>query len=226
MMIAKISPTYCANLVEYKKLLRQRNKTLQMAADKSLMSVKDVLDVLDEQLIVTGNDIYKERERYVPEMRGFTTETGTELGLRKLRIDYKSTCHNMRLNHTILEQNRQKEIIFGHTIAGPHRDDLIFTLNGRTLQHFASEGEERATAISLKLAEAQLQYRKQGTRPVLLLDEVAAELDNKRKELLLRMLQGQIFYASTQFPNFANSLKRSGTLFSVAGGRFEVSSQN
>jgi DNA replication and repair protein RecF len=109
---------------------------------------------------------------------------------------------------------------------GPHRDDLHFSINGFPLRNYASEGEERATAISLKLAEAEMLHSRTGERPVLLLDEVTAELDEKRRETLLHLLKGQVFYASTQLPQFAKIQSHNGTVFSVERGDIEVSTEN
>ena len=121
---------------------------------------------------------------------------------------------------------RQREMIFGHTIVGPHRDDLLFSINGYPLRQFASEGEERAAAISLKLAEAEMLYNKTKKRPILLLDEVGAELDQTKKEILLSLLKGQVFYASIQLPEFAQMQQKGYNLFSIERGIIEVSKKN
>ncbi len=222
-VMAKISPTYCANLIEYRKILRQRNRTLQFAHENGDMNL---LEVFDEQLIKTGNEIYKEREMKLPELRKNVAIFGADFGLNKLDFSYQSTCPDMRIDHHLLEEVRQKEIMSGHTIVGPHRDDLIFSINGHPLKYFASEGEERVAAISLKLAESEMLYGKTKKRPVLLLDEVAAELDHIKREMLLNSLKGQVFYASTQLPQSRELQQKRYTIFSVKRGVFEISTKN
>lgn len=222
-VIAKISPVYLANLIEYRKILRQRNKTLQLANENGDLSL---LEIFDEQLIKVGNEIYEEREINLPELKKNIAATGADFGLQKLNFDYQCTCPNMRLNHNTLKKVRQKEMIFGHTIVGPHRDDLLFSINGHPLRQFASEGEERAAVISLKLAEAEMLYNKTKKRPILLLDEVGAEFDQTKKEILLSLLKGQVFYASIQLPKFAQMQQKGYNLFSIKRGVIEVSKKN
>jgi DNA replication and repair protein RecF len=222
-MIAKMSPRYCGALTEYKKIIRQRNRALQIANETGK---HDVLDVFDEQMIQTGNDIYAMREDYMPQIKEHTARSATALGLKKFDVSYASSCHDMRMDRRTLERIRLKEIVRGHSIIGPHRDDLIFMLEGRRLQDFASEGEERSAAIALRLAEAEILYNQAGTRPIMLLDEVTAELDHARRDAVLGLLNGQIFYASTQLPPFASSLKDRHHIFTAQRGHFEISSQN
>jgi len=221
--IAKTSAVYLSNLIEYRKILRQRNRILQNGGDNK---DRDVLELFDEQLIKTGNEIYHERADFLPKLKENITVFGQELGLQKLTLGYCSSCPDMELNHDILKRIRQRELIVGHSLVGPHRDDLLFSINARPLRSFASEGEERAGVISMKLAEAEILYKETGKRPILLLDEVAAELDRDKIEVLLRLLQGQVFFASTQLPNFSKSDRTKNRFFSVERGVFEISSEN
>lgn len=219
-VIAKISPRYCSTLLEYRKILRQRNRALQSARETGDTRS---LEAFNEQLIKTGNDIYRKRAAHIPHLRSHAQTVGNTMGLEKLDFQYESTCPDMHMDERMLEDVREKELMFGHTTVGPHRDDLAFSINGFPLHNYASEGEERATAISLKLAEAEMLYSETGERPVLLLDEVTAELDEKRREAVLRLLKGQVFYASTQLPQFARAHAHNGTVFSIERGHIEVS---
>ena len=222
-IIAKVSPRYCSTLSEHRRVLRQRNKALQVARESG---DRRALDAYDEQLIETSNEIYHERAAHLPPLRSHTQAMGCEMGLGKLDFQYESTCPDMHMNHEVLKNAREKELIFGHTIVGPHRDDLFFSMNGFPLRNYASEGEERVTAISLRLAEAEMLNSKTGQRPILLLDEVSAELDEKRRKTLLGLLEGQVFYASTQLPQVENMKSKEYTIFSVERGYIEVSTKN
>ncbi len=221
--IAKVSPRYCTYLTEYHNIVRQRNKALQTAYDDKDASL---FEILDEQLIKTGNEIYRIREAHLPELKESVAQIGADLGLKKLDFSYKSTCPDMRLSQSALNRVHQKELLWGHTIVGPHRDDLLFSINGHSLKQFASEGEERAAAVSLKLAESEHVYKKTGKRPILLLDEVAAEFDAVKKHSLLNTLKGQVFYASTQLPAFSRLDQKRYNIYSVKRGVFEVSAKN
>jgi DNA replication and repair protein RecF len=220
--IAKISAVYLSNLMEYRKILRQRNSMLQNGDENNY----EVLRLFNEQLIKTGNEIYRERAAFLPKLKDHMTLFGNELGLQGLALDYRSTCPDMHLDMKILDRIRSKEMIIGHTLVGPHRDDLILSIKDRPLRNYVSEGEERAGVISMKLAEAEILYKETGQRPILILDEVGAELDEDKTEILLKLLKGQIFYASTQLPGFSKYSGKKNSYFTVERGDIEVSTEN
>lgn len=218
--IAKISPAYAADLAEYRKVVRQRNRHLQTQAGDG---AEELLEALDERLVHSGNEIYRKREAALPELKRRFAEFGADFGLRDLDLKYVSVCENMKMDCDMLRRVRPRELALGQTVIGPHRDDLLLSLGGRPMQHYASEGEERAASISLKLAEAEMLFRAKGDRPILLLDEVSAELDRKRREMLFGLLQGQVFYASTQPPDGMRFGERSGRSMRIEKGTIEVS---
>ena len=219
-MIAKISPAYVAALVEYRKIVRQRNRFLQSLSENGS---RKLFEVFDEQLINSGNDIYRKRAANLPELRQRFAEFGTRFALKELDMDYQSECSDMELTEKVLERVRSREIALGQTVVGPHRDDLLFSLDGRPMQHYASEGEERAASISLKLAEAEMLHGARGQRPILLVDEVSAELDGTKRDILMGLLKGQVFYASTRQPDKKLSAGRHERLFNVERGKVEIS---
>ena len=218
--IAKVSPAYVAALVEYRKIVRQRNRFLQSLNENGS---RKLFEVFDEQLIASGNEIYRRRAAKLPELREIFADIGAHFSLRKLDMDYKTECSDMELNEQVLRRVRSVEIARGQTVVGPHRDDLLFSLNGHSMQHYASEGEERAASISLKLAEAEMLYRARGERPILLLDEVSAELDATKRDILLGLLQGQVLYASTRPPESDAVAGRKIRVFRIERGKVEIS---
>ncbi len=219
--VARISPSYLGNLIAYRKVLKQRNRALQLFENNGNVRV---LDALDEELIKYGNRIYEVRKDKLVALREYYNEIANRMGLKKFDFSYRCSADDMKLDTSQLERIRKREIALGQSLIGPHRDDLYFTIDGRAMQYYASEGEERVAAISLKLAEAEMYYRLKQERPVLLLDEVGAELDNFKKGLLLEQLKGQVFYASTQMPGFNGIYQdRDLSFFIIKGGVIEVS---
>jgi DNA replication and repair protein RecF len=218
--IAKLSPSYVMDLTEYRKVVRQRNRYLQSLNENGSSKLKDVLD---EQLIRCGNEIYRKRAARMPELREKFSNFCGCFSLKRFDVDYHSVSENMELNEQILKRVRRREVALGQTVVGPHRDDLFFSINGRAMQHYASEGEERAASISLKLAEAEMLYEAKGERPVLLLDETSAELDQHKREVLLGLLTGQVFYASTEMPAFRLQEGKACRIFNIERGVIEVS---
>jgi DNA replication and repair protein RecF len=218
--IAKCQPVYLSNLQEYRKILRQRNRLLQSSQDNGN---SELWEILDGQLVNYGNKIYEERKAVMPELNRYFAELGKEFGLKNLHGDYQSTCPDMIFDSGLLKRQFTKELNLGQTVIGPHRDDLQFFLNGRPLREYGSEGEERASAIALRLAEAEMLLTKKRGHPILLLDEIGAELDSRKKAVLLQLLKGQIFYASVQMPELTAGKAASHRLFRMRGGRIEVS---
>jgi len=218
--IAKLSPVYVADLIEYRKIVRQRNRFLQSLNENGS---KKLFDVLDERLIKCGNEIYRKRAARLPELKTKFADFGASFSTKKFNVDYHCRCDNMELNENVLRRVRQREIALGQTVVGPHRDDLLFSIDGRAMQHYASEGEERAASISLKLAEAEMLYEARGERPVLLLDEASAELDSKKRDILLELLQGQVFFASTRMPPMKSCAEKQTRVFHIERGVVEVS---
>ena len=213
--IAKLSATYAADLAEYRRVVYQRNRFLQSGGDNGH---DELFEAFDERLIERGNEIYRKRAARLPEIKERFAEFGRQFSAKGFALDYQSSCADMRLDPDLLRRVRPRELAIGQTMAGPHRDDLVLTIDGRAMRSYASEGEERAAAISLRLAEAEMIFRAKGERPVLLLDEVAAELDRVKREILQGLLQGQVFYASTQAP-----VGGRGRSFRVRDGAVEVS---
>jgi DNA replication and repair protein RecF len=94
-----------------------------------------------------------------------------------------------KLFHTIVEQKQDEELVRGTTLWGPHRDDLIFYLNGMDLKRYGSQGQQRTGILSLKMAELQVFYKWFGEYPLLLLDDVMSELDDGRRHYLIEMVK-------------------------------------
>ena len=219
-MLAKMSPAYVADMIEYRKIVRQRNRFLQTLQENGS---EKLFDAFDEQLIKCGNEVYRKRAAMFPELKERFTDLGANFCSKKFDVDYLSACSSMVLDQSMLIRVRSREIALGQTVVGPHRDDLFFSIDGRAMRHYASEGEERAASIALKLAEADMLYGARGERPMLLLDEVSAELDREKRDVLLGLLKGQICYASTQMPESKPGRDLAGRTFRIERGVVEVS---
>jgi DNA replication and repair protein RecF len=217
-LIAKAFPRYLDDLLEYRKLVSQRNRVLQSIHNNGNQGV---LDAYNERFITMSNCVYQERKRFMPILQTCVTDISAQLGLKNFAIDYHSTCPDMNLDQVQIERVYEREVLYGRTVVGPHRDDLRFSLEGQTFQQFASEGQERAAAISLKLAEASIIERHTEKRPILVLDEVSGELDTLKKQHLLDLLDGQVFYASTQLPSHMPIKDKDCAYYMVQGGTVE-----
>ena len=120
-----------------------------------------------------------------------------------------------------LTQMHNQEVRRGMTLVGPHRDDLTFSINGKEVQTYGSQGQQRTTALSLKLAEIELMHEEIGEYPVLLLDDVLSELDTYRQTQLIETFQDKVqtFITTTGVEGIHASKLRDANIFHVDGGQ-------
>ncbi len=180
-LLGRLSLRYAKLTTEYSRVLTQRNSMLRQGwFDASL-------DTWSERLVVVGVEIEQLRARAIARIRQIASEAYSEVAAadesRLLGLALQS-ADRVPLGEA-LEQSRAEERARGVTVVGPHRDDLVLTLNGRSVQAFGSRGEARTVALALKVAEFQLLLARHGEEPVLLLDDFTAELDPHRRSYLL-----------------------------------------
>lgn len=111
----------------------------------------------------------------------------------------------------------------GMTLAGPHRDDLSFDVNGKDVQTFGSQGQQRTTALSVKLAEIELIFAETGDYPILLLDDVLSELDDFRQTHLLNAIRQKVqtFVTTTSIDGIEHDVIKEAAVYQVRSGQIE-----
>ena len=192
--ISQTSPAYYTALLRYNKILDQRNALLKNP-DFSL--VLDTLPVWDEQLCKYAATIVKKRTEflkklapYAKELHAYLTDNAEEL---EIRPDRKYEGEETEIAATLmrrLSNNYEKDLRLGFTTVGPHRDDLDFIISGTDAKAYASQGQTRTAALSVKLAEVQIFKDLSGEYPILVLDDVMSELDLPRRKKLLQRVSG------------------------------------
>lgn len=230
MEIGQISPLYLHDLLTYQKLLKQRNHMLKQNYGKK--AIDDVMfDVYTEQFIEAAVKIIRKRYQFMDLLQKWAEpiHQGISRGLEQLQIRYQPisglkpewTSEEMA---SFLEQKlaevRKRELERGLTLVGPHRDELQFFVNGYDVQTYGSQGQQRTTALSLKLAEIELIKQEVGEAPVLLLDDVLSELDDYRQSHLLNTIKGsvQTFVTTTSVDGIQHETIQSARLFEVSNG--------
>lgn len=200
--IGQVSPTYVHHLVQFNKLIQQRNSLLkQLTLNKG--AHYELLDVLDQQLIQLCIEIWRKRFHFLHSLRKWAkkihsaiTQQSEELTIEyipSLQIEPDMEKNDLAVHmQKELTRIRDKEIIRGTTLIGPHRDDLRLLANGLDLHVYGSQGQQRTAALSLKLAEIELIYQEVSYYPILLLDDVLSELDDTRKTHLLEAIRGRV----------------------------------
>jgi len=202
MEIGQVQPSYLYELSQYNKTLVQRNNLLKQPPAGPGMS-SPLLDVWNEQLVQFGIKIIKKRQSFIKKLQAWAEKihAGITGGQEALRIEYDSSVDGSEEQDEAvlfdrfmikLSKVKEQELRRGVTLAGPHRDDLRFYINDREVQTFGSQGQQRTTALSLKLAEIELIREEVGEYPLLLLDDVLSELDRYRQTQLIETFQSKV----------------------------------
>lgn len=227
--ISQISPGYYYNLLKYQRILVQRNALLKDI--KMNKNLADNLPVWDRQLALFGAkliykklDVLKKLTPLTRLMHRKITNGKEELETRYIsNVVDKDNLSLEEIEKLFLEKiaaNRDEELDRGITIIGPHRDDLVFYINGKEVKHYGSQGQQRSCSLSIKLAELELVKGETGEYPLLLLDDVMSELDEDRRQYLLESVQSKIqtFITTTDASLLAENLKKNASLFTIREG--------
>jgi len=188
MEICQLSPVYYNDLREYFRALRQRNALLKMLQKNR--GDRESLSVWDQQLTNSGLRVIKTRTAFVKKIAEIAAEIHANItqGAEELRLEYKTGLPPENYA-TAIEKNHERDIARGTTSDGIHTDDIEFTVNGVSVRHFGSQGQQRTAALSTKLAEIELIRQSTGETPILLLDDVFSELDRHRQKYLLEHIK-------------------------------------
>ena len=190
MMISQINRGYFIALQQYRTCMDQRNALIRNLRANSYADTS-MLSAFEETMAAPAAVIIRERRRIV----SLLSECARETYQRVSDTDevFRLTYHSSVKEETEIEEvlcrlfreNREDDIRMGFTSVGPHRDDLILTLNKNQMKQFASQGQIRTAALSMKLSQMQILRDQSGEEPVLLLDDVMSELDRKRRACLI-----------------------------------------
>lgn len=209
--IAQLSPVYVDELIDYRKVLRQRNKVLTAMANGEIKVEQgfDLLDVWDESFVNCAGRVIFRRIKFMSEFAGFFKNAYLKFGeLEDPEIDYVTQVEINPVDDIetvreklkiVLRKVRNEEINRGVTLIGPHRDEFVFKINGHELRRFASQGQMKSFLVALLMAQFFYLKEKKSETPILLLDDAFEELDFKRTERLLSMVGdiGQVFITTT-----------------------------
>ncbi|WP_142667981.1 DNA replication/repair protein RecF [Enterococcus faecalis] len=237
MELGQVSPIYLYDLVQYQSVLKQRNQYLKQLAEKKQTDTV-YLDILTEQLAEFGGKVLYARLGFLKKLEHWANLLHQKIshGRETLTIDYASSIpidntdlSLEALQNQLLQQlmnNRKRELFKANTFLGPHRDDLLFIVNGQNVQTYGSQGQQRTTALSIKLAEIDLMHSETGEYPVLLLDDVMSELDNERQIHLLETIEGKVqtFLTTTSLDHIKDKLTVESDIFYVQQGKIERNS--
>ncbi|MEJ1307918.1 DNA replication/repair protein RecF [Latilactobacillus sakei] len=231
MEFGQMSSKYLYNISQYKSILKQRNqylKQLQRRQAKDLV----YLGVLSDQLAAYGAEVTVARRQFLQQMEKWAQKLHQEITKDRevLTFKYQSQIPEEQLDQsveelyqqfqTLYEKQQTREVEQGTTLIGPHRDDVQFLVNDKDVRAFGSQGQQRTTALSVKLAEIDLMKAQTGEYPILLLDDVLSELDDLRQTHLLKTFQNKVqtFLTTTSLENVKKEIIATPRVFTVTNG--------
>lgn len=202
MELGQMSSLYLYDLVEYNRVLKQRNTYLKQLAIKKKQP-DEYLEVLSEMLSELASKIVFHRLDFMKQLEALAIPIHDQLSLgrEKFSVSYQATIPledgltPSQMKEIYIDQfkkNQTREADQATTLIGPHRDDLIFYLNEIPVQTYGSQGQQRSTVLSLKLAEIELMKLSTGEYPLLLLDDVLSELDDDRQTHLIKAIENKV----------------------------------
>ena len=188
--LCQLYPGYLALLRRYTRQVTQKNALLKQY--ERTAGARELLDVFDASMAEAGEEMMRRRAAYLAQLapKAETMYDEISSGRETLHITYEATCEAGKLLDA-LHEARRRDIAAGFCTAGPHREDMGMTIDGRDAKSFASQGQKRSTVLSLKLAEAAVACDVLGEHPVMLLDDVLSELDEHRQDYLLSRIAGR-----------------------------------
>ena len=217
-MISQLRPMYVHMILQYNKLIEQRNLYLKQI--KYDGKEEENLEIWDEQIAKIGKKIYEYRKFYIEKLNKkiYDIHLKTTDNKEKIEIKYISNVEEDYLNS--LKKNRKNDIQKGYTTIGIHRDDFEVYINNNLVSVYGSQGQKRTTIISLKLAEANVIFEEIGERPVILLDDFMSELDKKRIQGLFENIkENQVIITCTDSFKINNSKYK---LYKVKNATIEI----
>ena len=230
--LSQLSNKYLNSYNEYNKLLKTRNEYLRILFNNSIADI-NYLDVITDKLIEKAIIIYQIRKEYIDLINLYIDKYYNDISLDRGLIvkyvpniifkDFEYETIRKSLKHTF-KKNYLKELNYGMTIYGPHRDDICFELKGKDLKYYGSQGQQRLAIISFKLSEIPIYNKYCDTNPVLLLDDIFSELDIKKRNKLLNIINSidiQSVITTTDLKNIQKKYIENASVFYVKNGLIE-----
>jgi len=229
--ISQIKPKYKYLLKNYKKIVLGRNNILKNLNNNSN---REVLSIWDDYLIDVGSEIIFYRNEYINKLKYEASKIYSDISDNKENFDlsYKCDIGNVenlskddikKIFREKIEKNIENEIFRKNSLYGPHKDDIITKINNKDFKYFGSQGQQRSAVLAIKLGEIEIIKNEIGEYPVLLLDDVLSELDNKRKGFLIDYIKDiQTIITSTDDTDLKDLVKKNDKkIFHICEGRIE-----
>lgn len=223
--LCQLDKIYLSDLTNYNKVLNQRNKLLKDMYFNS--SLKETLPVWDMQLIQYGRKIIERRRQFIKDLNEIVYDIHKKIsgGKEELYIQYEPNIEDIFFEDELIRA-KEKDMRYGQTSVGPHRDDIKISVGNIDVRKFGSQGQQRSCALSLKLSEIKLVEKTIDDKPVLLLDDVLSELDKNRQNFLLQAINDtQTIITCTGLDDFVKKRFHLNKIYEVKNGTVRLHSE-
>lgn len=211
-VISQGDPKYLQSLINYNKVLAQRNSLLKYFTVNQTFN-QDTLEIYNQQLHDLGTVIFEKRTAFLKQFEPIFLHRHASISNRQesVKLLYDSQLHNSELL-TLLKQNLSKDRITQYTNYGIHKDDLVFEIEGHPIKKFGSQGQQKSFLIALKLAQFDFLKAQSKVNPILLLDDIFDKLDEERVAQIITLVDnenfGQLFISDTHGERTENVIKK------------------
>lgn len=220
MELCQLDSRYYYNLVQYNKVLNERNMVL-----KNRRLDEEILDIYDIQLSNYGHNIIIDRLKYIDKLNFYGKNIHKDISSGKEEVEFRyisliKDLDNIENNfYELLKKNRKKDIERGITSVGPHRDDFSTLINGVDTKSYGSQGQQRSAVLTIKFSSLKIIKELTSEYPVLLLDDVLSELDFSRKRYILKTIgEIQTVITCTGIEDLTDYLDQNSKVFKVKNG--------
>lgn len=217
--ISQINPEYLNDLMQYNKILAQRNAALRNFSETGITD-HSLLEIYDRQLIPLGMAIHKLRHETIellsPIFKNYHKLICMEY--EAAEFTYQSQLNEMTFD-VLLKNSLKKDLLLQRTDSGIHRDDLEFLMNGSKIKRFGSQGQQKSFIISMKFAQYEFIKQRKNYPPILLIDDIFDKLDDHRSQKLVELIStdqfGQVFVTDTGVRHIREVLKGKEDIYTV-----------
>jgi len=221
-LLCQLSTAYLATLKEYYRILKQKNQIL-FNISKGKKVNEEEIEPWNNELVQQGSKIMEERLSLCKELNILLKNVYKNMDEKKsdFEIKYLPNVSFVGENNFFnqfsmaIKKTEKKEKKVGFCLVGPHRDDFLFSINGRDLRHFGSRGEHKTALIALKAAEGKIIYERKHEKPIFILDDLFSELDKKRSSEVLNAFDfgNQILITTTHVDKDEFNLRSEPLIF-------------
>ncbi|RKS02163.1 DNA replication/repair protein RecF [Flavobacterium sp. 102] len=210
-VISQLDNTYLQKLIQYQKIISQRNALLKYFALNHVFE-KDTLSIYNEQLDNLGKTIFDKRQKFLEEFIPIFNQYHQDItnSAETVQLVYQSDLFE-KDTLTLLEENLSKDRALQYTSVGVHKDDLSFEIDHYPIKKFGSQGQQKSFLIALKLAQFDFVKKQSGEKPILLFDDIFDKLDEFRVSKIIEMVNneefGQLFISDTHPERTENIVK-------------------